>query len=77
MFDWIGAVLTARLPATAGAPLGAVTEANGWLGSRSNGATAPYACYGSTRSSASWLPTWETALHWQRMAGCTAVTSAC
>lgn len=77
MFGWIDAVLTARLPQAPGAPLRPVTEANGWLGSRSNGAIATYACYGSARSSASWLPTWETALGWQRMAGGTVVTSAC
>ena len=77
MFGWIDAVLTARLPLTPGAPLRAVTETNGWLGSRSNGAIATYACYGSARSSASWLPTRETALGWQRMAGGTVVTSAC
>ena len=77
MFDWINAVLTARLPLTPGAPLRSVTEANGWLGSRSSGAISTYACYGSTRSSASWLPTRETALNWQRMAGGTVVVSAC
>jgi pimeloyl-ACP methyl ester carboxylesterase len=77
MFGWIDAVLTARLPATAGAPLRAMTEAAGWLGDRSNGAVSTYACYGSTRSSASWLPTQATALSWQRMAGGTAVVSAC
>jgi pimeloyl-ACP methyl ester carboxylesterase len=77
MFGWIDAVLAARLPLTPGAPLRAVTEANGWLGSRSSGAISTYACYGSTRSSASWLPTRETALNWQRMAGGTVVTSAC
>jgi pimeloyl-ACP methyl ester carboxylesterase len=77
MFDWIDAVLAARLPATAGAPLRAVTETSGWLGDRSSGAIAPYACYGSTRSSASWLPVQETALDWQRMAGGTVVTGDC
>jgi len=77
MFGWIDAVLAARLPLAPGAPLRAVAEANGWLGSRSSGAISTYACYGSTRSSASWLPTRETALNWQRMAGGTVVTSAC
>jgi hypothetical protein len=77
MFDWIDAVLAARLPATAGAPLRAMTETAGWLGNRSTGAISTYACYGSTRSSASWLPSRETALHWQRMAGGTAVARAC
>jgi hypothetical protein len=77
MFGWIDAVLAARLPLTPGAPLRAVTEASGWLGSRSSGAISPYACYGSTRSTASWLPTRETALNWQRMAGGTVVTSSC
>src|SRR5215207_780030 len=77
MFGWIDAVLTARLPATAGAPLRAMTETNGWLGARSSGAISSYACYGSTRSSASWLPTRETALDWQRMAGGSVVVSAC
>ena len=77
LFGWIDAVLTARLPATAGAPLRAMTETSGWLGARSSGAISTYVCYGSTRSSASWLPTRETALDWQRMAGGTVVTSAC
>jgi len=77
MFDWIGAVLTARLPATAGAPLRAMTETVGWLGNRSTGAVATHACYGSTRSSASWLPSREAALGWQRMAGGSVVASAC
>jgi pimeloyl-ACP methyl ester carboxylesterase len=77
MFAWIEAVLAARLPATAGAPLRAITETDGWLGNRSTGAISTFACYGSTRSSASWLPSQETALHWQRMAKGTAVVSAC
>jgi pimeloyl-ACP methyl ester carboxylesterase len=77
MFDWIDAVLTARLPATAGAPLRAMTETAGWLGDRSTGAVSTYACYGSTRSGASWLPTQQTALGWQRMAGGTLVVPAC
>jgi hypothetical protein len=77
MFGWIDAVLAARLRATAGAPLRAMTETNGWLGARSSGAIATFACYAATPSSASWLPTRETALGWQRMAGGTVVTSAC
>jgi pimeloyl-ACP methyl ester carboxylesterase len=77
MFDWIDAVLTARLPATVGAPLRAMTETASWLGNRSTGAISTYACYGSTRSSASWLPSRETALSWQRMAGGSVVVSAC
>jgi len=77
MFDWIDAVLTARLPATAGAPLRAMTETVGWLGNRANGAVSTYACYGSSRSSASWLPSREAALGWQRMAGGTVVVGAC
>lgn len=77
MFDWIDAVLAARLPTTPGEPLRSVTEASGWLGNRSNGAIATYPCYGSTRSSASWLPTQETALDWQRMAGGSVVVSGC
>ena len=77
MFDWIDAVLAARLPLTAGAPLRPLTESAGWLGDRSTGAIATYACYGSTRSSASWLPSEETALDWQRMAGGAGVVSSC
>ena len=77
MFDWIDAVLAARLPATAGAPLRAMTETVGWLGNRSTGAVATYACYGAPRSSASWLPSREAALGWQRMAGGTDVVSTC
>jgi hypothetical protein len=33
-----------------------------WLGDRSSGAVSTYACFRSTRSSASWLPSEETAL---------------
>jgi hypothetical protein len=77
LFDWIDAVLTARLPATSGAPLRAVTETVGWLGNRSTGAVSPYACYGATRSSASWLPSREAAIGWQRLAGGTVVVSGC
>lgn len=77
MFDWIDAVLAARLPQTPGGPLRAVAEADGWLGDRSTGAVATYACYGSTRSSASWLPSEETARDWQRMAGGSEVVSGC
>lgn len=69
MFDWMDAVLTARLPMTATGPLRAVSVADGWLGDRSNGAIASYGCYGAARSSASWLPSRETAQDWQRMAG--------
>jgi len=77
MFDWIDAVLTARLPATAGAPLRAMTETAGWLGDRSSGAISTHACYTSNRSSASWLPSQKTALNWQRMAGGSTVVAAC
>ena len=77
LFGWLDAVLAARLPATAGAPLRPVVEANGWLGDRSTGAISTYACHGSTRSGASWLPTRETALDWQRLAGGNGVVSAC
>ena len=77
MFDWIDAVLAARLPLTLGAPLRAITETDGWLGDRSSGAISTYACYGSARSIASWLPSRETALDWQRMAGGTVIASDC
>jgi pimeloyl-ACP methyl ester carboxylesterase len=77
MFDWIDAVLTARLPATAGAPLRAITVTAGWFGDRSTGAISPYSCFGGDRSSASWLPSREAALGWQRMAGGSVVVSAC
>ncbi|HEV3484136.1 MAG TPA: carboxypeptidase-like regulatory domain-containing protein [Vicinamibacterales bacterium] len=77
MFDWIHTVLTARLPATPGAPLRPMAETAGWLGDRSSGAISTYACFTSTRSRASWLPDRETALNWQRMAAGTGVVSAC
>ena len=77
MFDWIDAILAARLPLAPGAPLRAITITDGWLGDRSSGAIATYACFSSTRSSASWLPSRETALDWQRMAGGTVVVGAC
>ena len=77
MFDWMDAVLAARLPLSAGAPLRAMAVTDGWLGDRSNGAIAPYACFSADRSAASWLPSKETALDWQRMAGGTAVAGGC
>jgi hypothetical protein len=77
MFDWIDAILAARLPLIPGAPLRAITVADGWLGDRSSGAISTYACFGSTRSSASWLPSRDTALDWQRMATGTVVVGAC
>lgn len=77
MFDWIDAVLAARLPLSPGGSLRAMTVTDGWLGDRSNGAIAPYACYSSNPSVASWLPSRETALDWQRMAGGTAVKEGC
>jgi pimeloyl-ACP methyl ester carboxylesterase len=77
MFDWIDTVLAARLPTAPGASLRAITVSDGWLGDRSSGAISTYACFGSNRSSASWLPSNETALDWQRMAGGTVVVSAC
>ena len=75
MFDWIDAVLTARL--TPGGSLRALAETDGWLGDRSSGAIATYGCFGSTRSTASWLPSHETALDWQRMAKGTGVVGGC
>ena len=77
MFEWINTVLAARLPQTAGAPLRPISETNGWLGNRANGAISTYACFGSARSSASWLPSEATALKWQRMAGGNLVTRTC
>ena len=77
MFDWIAAVLAARLPMTPSAPLRSIAVADGWLGDRSSGAISTYACFSSTPSSASWLPSRETALDWQRMAGGTVVVGAC
>ena len=77
MFDWIDAVLAARLPMAPGAPLNVVTVTDGWLGDRTTGAIATYTCFGSSRSSASWLPSRETALDWQRMAGGTVVAGGC
>jgi pimeloyl-ACP methyl ester carboxylesterase len=77
MLDWMEAVLAARLPATPGGPLVPVAENAGWLGNRSNGAIASWACYSAQRSSASWLPTQTTATNWQKMAGGSSVVSAC
>jgi pimeloyl-ACP methyl ester carboxylesterase len=77
MFDWIDAVLAARLPPTPGAALRGVTVTDGWLGDRATGAISTYGCFSSTTSSASWLPSQETALDWQRMAGGTIVVSSC
>ncbi|HEX8697562.1 MAG TPA: carboxypeptidase-like regulatory domain-containing protein [Myxococcaceae bacterium] len=77
MFDWIDTVLTARLPATPGGPLRPMTETAGWLGNRSTGAISTHGCFDSNRSSASWLPSRETARDWQRMAGGTVVVSGC
>jgi pimeloyl-ACP methyl ester carboxylesterase len=77
MFDWIDAILAARLPLSPGGPLRKITVADGWLGDRSSGAVSTYACFGSSPSGASWLPSRETALDWQRMAGGSLVIAAC
>jgi pimeloyl-ACP methyl ester carboxylesterase len=77
LFDWIDAVLAARLPMTPGAPLRAIPVPDGWLGDRSSGAIATHACFGGTSAIASWLPSRETALDWQRMAGGTVVLEGC
>jgi hypothetical protein len=77
MFDWIDAVLGARLPETPGGPLRPITVTDGWLGDRSSGEISTYPCFGSTPSRASWLPSEETALDWQRMAGGTLVVGGC
>jgi pimeloyl-ACP methyl ester carboxylesterase len=77
MFDWIDAVLAARLPLSPGGPLRPVPLTDGWLGDRSSGAISTYACFSSTRSSASWLPSRQTALEWQQMAGGSVVVGAC
>ena len=77
LFDYADAILTARLPLTSGGALRAVTETAGWLGNRSSGAIAPYACFSSNRSSASWLPSQKTALNWQQMAGGNSVATGC
>jgi pimeloyl-ACP methyl ester carboxylesterase len=77
LFDWIDAVLAARLPSTPGAPLRPVAVPDGWLGDRATGAVSTYTCFSSTPSTASWLPSQETALDWQRMAGGTIVVSGC
>ena len=77
MFDWIDAVLTARLPPAPGASLRAMAVEDGWLGDRSNGAISTYPCFSSPGSIASWLPSRETAIDWQRMAGGTVVVGGC
>jgi pimeloyl-ACP methyl ester carboxylesterase len=77
MFDWIDAILAARLPMTPGGPLRAITVTEGWLGDRSSGAISTYGCFSSTRSTASWLPSEATALDWQRMAKGTVVVGGC
>ena len=77
LFDWVDTVLAARLPEAAGGPLSAVKVANGWLGDRKSGAISPYSCFRSTPTNASWLPSYEAALDWQRMAGGTLVVPGC
>jgi pimeloyl-ACP methyl ester carboxylesterase len=77
MFAWIDAVLAARLPETAGGPLRPITENAGWLGNRSNGSIATYACYAGERLGAAWLPSESTAVLWQRMAKGTGKLSGC
>jgi hypothetical protein len=77
LFDWTDAVLAARLPLSPGGPLRTLTVADGWLGDRSSGAISTYGCFSSPGSIASWLPSRETALDWQRMAKGTVVVGAC
>jgi hypothetical protein len=77
LFDWIDAVLAARLPLAPGAPLQAIPVPEGWLGDRSSGVISTYACFSANRSSASWLPSQETALDWQRMAKGAGIVGGC
>ncbi|NNE46779.1 MAG: hypothetical protein HKN37_08985 [Rhodothermales bacterium] len=72
LFNWMDAVLEARLPETPppGEPvvLRAIDEATGWLGNRSSFEIADYAGYDADRLQASWLPSMQTAQDWQAFA---------
>jgi pimeloyl-ACP methyl ester carboxylesterase len=73
LFDWVDAILAARLPLTTGAPLRAINVTNGWVGVRGSGVIGPYPCFSRIPLKASWLPSEETARDWQRMAGGTVI----
>lgn len=64
---WMSAVLGLRLPATAGAPMTTLAEPSGWLGNQTTHEIASWDLYTGTRSSASWLPTQQTAITWQAL----------
>lgn len=72
LFNWMDAVLEARLPETPppgeAVVLRPIDEATGWLGNRSSFEIADYAGYDADRLQASWLPSMQTALDWQAFA---------
>jgi hypothetical protein len=78
-FGWLDAILTRRLPAgyVQGAPLPVIAEASGWLANRTTKQIASYACYPGDKSTASWLPSEQTARDWQTMVGGSPNVIAC
>jgi hypothetical protein len=49
----------------------------GWLGNRSTGAIAGFACYSDNKLLASWLPSEQTARDWQAMVGGAGLVTSC
>lgn len=77
--NWMDAVIGSRLPETVmpGEPvrLNAVSESSGWLGNLESFSTAAYPCYDEDRLLASWLPSMQTAMDWQRFVSSASVTT--
>ena len=66
LFRWITTLATLRVPG-AGSGLQPLAETAGWLGDHTTFAIAPYTSFTRSTSSASWLPTVETAQDWRAL----------
>jgi hypothetical protein len=79
LFNWMGEVITRRLPATTtpGTPvqLRPIAAASGWLGNRTSRVIAEHGCYTEDKLTASWLPSEQTARNWQAMVSSRSVTT--
>jgi hypothetical protein len=67
--NWMSTILDLRLGAATSDPLRAIDESSGWLGDPATGEVAPWASFAGDRSSASWLPSQETAERWETFVG--------
>ena len=75
LFNWMSAVATLRLAPGTPATLSAINETAGWLGDPASRAIATFPCFTSNKTTASWLPSDQTARDWQRLMSGGAVTT--